>query len=356
MSDLGSRTPTRIFSNTTADTFIVLSSGIRARLSTSNEFCAEGTSTSRPTILDVANYTYWKVKMISFQKSIDKEDEESLRNSQALNALYNGVDQNVFKLINTCTSVKKAWDILEVADEGTSKVKISRLQVLSSKFKALKIVEDEIVTEFNVLCVMDLANESFALREKLFNTKLVKKVLRTLTSRFNIKVTAIEEANDITTMKLDELFGSLRTFELSFDDNATKKKSGIAFQGETIVDEPCRTFHVFSIEAQLQVCSSSPHRIVRLRSQVAHLSCRPSIKSFLVASSFTTSSAQQPSTSLIGHRSLVSQMHEPSGATNPSLAFANPNPRRAPVESKPRRAFPVCAATSNREPRAALSV
>ncbi|KAA0046626.1 gag-proteinase polyprotein [Cucumis melo var. makuwa] len=266
MSDLESRTPTRIFSNTTADTFIVLSSGIRARLSTSNEFCAEGTSTSRPTILDVANYTYWKVKMISFQKSIDskfwkvvitrwehpstkdvvgkvtlkpeiswskEEDEESLRNSQALNALYNGVDQNVFKLINTCTSVKKAWDILKVADEGTSKVKISRLQVLSSKFKALKIVEDEIVTEFNVLCVMDLANESFALREKLSNTNLVKKVLRTLPSRFNIKVTAIEEANDITTMKLDELFGSLRTFELSFDNNATKKKSGIAFQGKS---------------------------------------------------------------------------------------------------------------------------
>ncbi|KAA0055517.1 gag-pol polyprotein [Cucumis melo var. makuwa] len=35
-----------------------------------------------------------------------------------------------------------------------------------------------------------------------------------------MKVTAIEEANDITTMKLDELFGLLRTFELSFEDQA----------------------------------------------------------------------------------------------------------------------------------------
>ncbi|KAA0062613.1 gag-protease polyprotein, related [Cucumis melo var. makuwa] len=46
-----------------------------------------------------------------------------------------------------------------------------------------------------------------------------------------MKVTIIEEANDVTTMKLDELFGSLRTFELSLNDNVLKKKSSIEIQG-----------------------------------------------------------------------------------------------------------------------------
>ena len=50
------------------------------------------------------------------------EDEASLWNSHALNAIFNEVDQNVFKLINTCTSTKEAWIILEVAYEGISKV------------------------------------------------------------------------------------------------------------------------------------------------------------------------------------------------------------------------------------------
>ena len=36
-----------------------------------------------------------------------EEDEESLGNSHALNAIYNGVYQSVFKLINTCVSTKK---------------------------------------------------------------------------------------------------------------------------------------------------------------------------------------------------------------------------------------------------------
>lgn len=39
-----------------------------------------------------------------------------------------------------------------------------------------------------------------------------------------MKVTAIEEAHDIATKKVDELFDSLITFEMSFDDKFDKKK------------------------------------------------------------------------------------------------------------------------------------
>ncbi|KAA0043382.1 gag-pol polyprotein [Cucumis melo var. makuwa] len=37
--------------------------------------------------------------------------------------------------------------------------------------------------------------------------------------RFNMKVTTIEEVNDLSKMKLDELFGSLRTFELHLEED-----------------------------------------------------------------------------------------------------------------------------------------
>ena len=51
------------------------------------------------------------------------EDEAALSNSKALNAIYNGIDRNVFRLINTCESANEAWDILETAFKGTDKVK-----------------------------------------------------------------------------------------------------------------------------------------------------------------------------------------------------------------------------------------
>ncbi|TYK13508.1 envelope-like protein [Cucumis melo var. makuwa] len=48
---------------------------------------------------------------------------------------------------------------------------------------------------------------------------------------FAVPEAVTKEANNITTMRLDELNRSLQIIKLSFDDNAPKKKSGIVFQG-----------------------------------------------------------------------------------------------------------------------------
>lgn len=63
-----------------------------------------------------------------------------------------------------------------------------------------------------------MTNDCFSLVEKLFDEKLVKKVLRLLPKHFDIKVTTIEEVNNISTMKLDELFESLHILELMFNE------------------------------------------------------------------------------------------------------------------------------------------
>ncbi|MCI19620.1 gag-pol polyprotein, partial [Trifolium medium] len=52
----------------------------------------------------------------------DVEDNEALGNSKALNAIFNGVDKNMFRLINTCTEANEAWEILKTVHEGTFKV------------------------------------------------------------------------------------------------------------------------------------------------------------------------------------------------------------------------------------------
>ncbi|TYK27731.1 Receptor-like protein 12 [Cucumis melo var. makuwa] len=90
---------------------------------------------------------------------------------------------------------------------------------------------EETIAKFNVR-VLDFAKESFALGEKISKAKMVQKVLRSLSVRFNMKVTAIKEANDVTSMKLDELFGSLQKYlSYLFRIKAKKKKGGVAFQG-----------------------------------------------------------------------------------------------------------------------------
>lgn len=38
----------------------------------------------------------------------DSEDKASIGNSHALNDIFNCVDRNIFRLINTCVSIKEA--------------------------------------------------------------------------------------------------------------------------------------------------------------------------------------------------------------------------------------------------------
>ncbi|KAK2389850.1 gag-protease polyprotein [Trifolium repens] len=137
----------------------------------------------------------------------------------------------MFKLINTCTEAKEAWEILQTSHEGTSKVRMSKLQLLATKFENLRMEDEETIFEFNTR-IRDIANSTFALGEKIPEEKLARKILRSLPKRFNMKVTAIEESQDLSTMKVDELIGSLQTFEMSLDDKPEKKMKNLAFKSE----------------------------------------------------------------------------------------------------------------------------
>jgi len=122
-----------------------------------------------------------------------EEDELALENSKALNALFHGVDKKMFILIKQCTVAKNAWEILKTTHEGTSKVKMLRLQLLITKFENLKMMEDENIHDF-YMNVLDMANSFESLREKMSDKKLVRNILISLPKRFDMKVTEIEEA------------------------------------------------------------------------------------------------------------------------------------------------------------------
>ena len=65
--------------------------------------------------------------------------------------------------------------------------------MLASRFEDLKMMENETINDFNSK-LYDIANETYFLREKYSNTKLVRKTLRSLLERYAYKVTANEKA------------------------------------------------------------------------------------------------------------------------------------------------------------------
>ena len=64
----------------------------------------------------------------------------------------------------------------------------------------------------------------YNLGEKTKDSKIVRKILQSLPKSFRAKVTAIEESKDLDDIKVQELVGSLQTYELSLP-NQRKSKS-----------------------------------------------------------------------------------------------------------------------------------
>ncbi|CAM8934040.1 unnamed protein product [Rhodiola kirilowii] len=83
--------------------------------------------------------------------------------------------------------------------------------------------EEETITEFNTR-IHDISNESFALGEPISEERLVRKALRSLPQQFSMKEIAIKEVHDVMKMGLDELMGSLQTFELKLQEDVPEKK------------------------------------------------------------------------------------------------------------------------------------
>ena len=96
------------------------------------------------------NYTYWKVKMKAFLKSIDErvwnsieyswekpitpvsewqtsQKEAAAFNSKVMNAIFNAVSMEEFKKISNVEVAYTAWNILQTVHEVTKAVQINKL-------------------------------------------------------------------------------------------------------------------------------------------------------------------------------------------------------------------------------------
>ncbi|KAI5341982.1 hypothetical protein L3X38_009857 [Prunus dulcis] len=96
--------------------------------------------------------------------------------------------------------------------------------------------ENETFSEFYAkLCV--IVNACSSLGEKIPEDRVAKKILRSLPQRFQPKITAIEEIRDLNTLKVQELIGSIQTYEMKH--LAPKKSTNVAFKVVNEEDDGC---------------------------------------------------------------------------------------------------------------------
>lgn len=220
----------------------------------------EGKSTSRPPFFDGSNYAYWKAKMKIYLQSIDynlwlivtkgpyipmkkvdnvdkpkleeEYDENEMKkcslNAKAINCMYCALSKDEFNRISMCSSAQEIWNTLEITHEGTNQVKESKISMLVHNYELFKMDANESITDMFTRFT-NIINALKGLGKVYTTSENVRKILRSLPKTWEAKVTAIQEAKDLTKLPLEELIGSLMTHEITMkehlEDESKKKKS-----------------------------------------------------------------------------------------------------------------------------------
>jgi hypothetical protein len=206
----------------------------------------EGTSASKPPLFDGTNFAFWKIRMRTYLMALgvdvwdvvetgytkpivlaNKDDKlEFIFNAKGMNAILNGLAETEFVKVMHLNTAKEMWDKLINSYEGNEKVKGAKLQTYSLKFEQLRMNEDETISKY-FLRVEELVNAMKGLGETFDDSLLIQKILRSLPDKFNPKVSAIEELNDLKTLSIDQLLGTLTAYEMRInkDKSSTREAS-----------------------------------------------------------------------------------------------------------------------------------
>ena len=135
-----------------------------------------------------------------------------LKDLKVKNYLFQAIDKNIIETILNKETTKNIWDSMSLKYQGSTKVKRAQLQALGREFELLGMREGEKVNEY-FSRTMVIANKMRAQGEKLEQSVIIEKILRSMTLKFNYVVCSIEESNNISTMTVDELQSSLLVHE-----------------------------------------------------------------------------------------------------------------------------------------------
>jgi len=128
-------------------------------------------------------------------------------------------------------SAKEMWDKIVTSYEGDDQVKRAKLQTFRIKYENLRMYNDESVANY-FLRVDEIVNCMKNLGEEIKEAIVVEKVLRSLSPKFESKVSAIEEKENLRTLTMSQLHGILTAYETRKGGPSDRREAAFKASGK----------------------------------------------------------------------------------------------------------------------------
>ncbi|XP_070008130.1 uncharacterized protein [Nicotiana sylvestris] len=118
------------------------------------------------------------------------------QNFHAKNILVCGIGPEEYNKISACDTAKEIWEALQIAHEGTTQVKQSKIDMLTTEYELFRMKDDESIQDMYTRFT-SIINELHSLGETIPRNKLVRKILSILPNPWESKVNAITESKGL---------------------------------------------------------------------------------------------------------------------------------------------------------------
>jgi hypothetical protein len=149
--------------------------------------------------------------------AVESDKPERRRDRLALGAMLRGVPPEMHSMLLNKKSMKEAWEAIKTMRLGADRVKEVNAQKLLGEFESISFKAGESIDDFAIR-ITKLATDLKGLGEtSVDDSRVVKKFLRVVPSRYNQVAVAIEMFCDLKTLTIEELVGRLRAAEDRFE-------------------------------------------------------------------------------------------------------------------------------------------
>ena len=138
--------------------------------------------------------------------------ENKIKNAKALSLIQGALTDELFPRIRNKKTAKGAWDILSREFRGDKKVRAVKLQAVTANFEYMRMSDGERLDGYRVK-FFAIVNNLKSLGEDVSETRIVQKLLMSLSRRYKSIVSIIKETRDLDVLRVEKVIASVKVYD-----------------------------------------------------------------------------------------------------------------------------------------------